>query len=136
MTGNSNRNQSQHNTNAKGIPNKQPKPEEKTVCSRLEQGIPFRLAQVVPSEMEIVSLGKIQSTGVPLYGIRKIHAYGTAEDIVEYMMDTMFLRFISHDRRRDADLIEVGEGINGPLYILHQYVYAGTVEEIMDHFGR
>lgn len=105
--------------------------DKKTICSRLEQGIPFWLAQIVPAEMEIISLGKIQSTGVPLYGIRKIHAYGTAEDIVEYMMGTSFLRFINDDLRRDADLIEVEAG----LYILHQYVYAGTVEDIMDYFG-
>lgn len=108
--------------------------DKKTICSRLEQGIPFLLAQVVPAEMEIISLGEIQSTGVSLYGVRKIHAYGTAEDIVEYMVGTSFLRFINDDLRRDADLIEIEAGIDDSLYILHQYICAGTVEDIMDYF--
>ena len=34
----------------------------------------------------------------------------------------------------DAEIIEVGEGVDGPLYVLREYVYAETASEIIDYF--
>lgn len=126
-----NSNQSQHNTNAKSVPNKQPKPDEKTVYSRLEQGIPSLLAQVVPAEMRIISL-ELETDGRPIYAVTKALIYGTAEDIIEYLMDNLLLG----DPDVDIGIAKVGEeeGIEG-LYVLYQFILGGTAGGIIEYFG-
>lgn len=131
MNEKTNYDQSQHNTNAMSVPYKQPKPDEKTVYSRLGQGIPFLLAQVVPAEMRITSL-EIKKDGRPIYAITKALIYGTAEDIVEYLMDNSLLC----DPDVEVDIAKVGEeeGIEG-LYVLYQFILGGDEVGIVNHFG-
>lgn len=131
MNEKSNLNQSQHNTYAKSVPNVQSKVDEKTVYSRLEQGIPFLLAQVVPAEMKITSL-EVKKDGRPIYAITQALIYGTAEDIVEYLMDNSLLC----DPDVEVDIAKVGEeeGIEG-LYVLYQFILGGDEVGIVNHFG-
>ena len=106
------------------------KPDKKTICSRLEHGIPPYLAQVVPDEMEISAFGTALATGVPLYSISEVLACGTAENIIEYIDDNALICVSG----LDAVISKYGDGKGGSLYILRQYIYSGTVEEIMDYF--
>ena len=57
MKGNANSNQYQHISNANSAPYKHPQPDTQTVISQQKQGIPPLLAQVVPDEMDIISVG-------------------------------------------------------------------------------
>lgn len=56
------------------------KPDPRAICLRLEHGIPPLLAAIVPSDMDIKSVGDIPDD--PMYIVRKIVACGTVEDIV------------------------------------------------------
>ena len=130
MNGKTNSNQSQHNTNAESVPNKQPKQDETIVRSQQEQYIPSLLRQVVPAEMEIIPVGPGPDDR-PIYIVTKELIYGTAEDIVEYLMDNLLLS----DPEIELDIFKVGEGINGPLYVLSQFILGGTAGGIIEHFG-
>lgn len=105
--------------------------DKKTLCFRLEQGIPLQLALTVPAEMEISSDGLPQDLGVPLYNIYKVLACGTAEDIIEYMINTD--RFDDVVYGFGVTITKVGAGIDGcPLYILRHFISGGSAKEIMD----
>ena len=125
-----NSNQSQHNTNAESVPNKQPKQDETIVRSHQEQYIPSLLRQVVPAEMRITPVGP-GPDGRPVYIVTKDLIYGTAEDIIEYLIDSSLL----YDTDPGLDIIKVGEGMEGSLYILTQFVLGGTAGGIIEHFG-
>lgn len=122
--------QYQHNTDNKSASIEQFKPDRKTICSRLAYGIPLQLALAVPDEMEITAFGP-SVDGSPIYVISEILVYGTAEDIIEYVIDNAL--FPASDL--DVEIKKVGAGINGSLYILRQYFYSGTAESILDYFG-
>lgn len=130
MSMESNLNQSQYNTDNTSVPNKQPKPDEKTVYSRLGQGIPFLLAQVVPAEMEIISVGPGRD-GRTLYMVTKELAHGTAENIIEYLMENLLLS----DPDVEAYISKAGTGIEGPLYAVTQFILGGTAGGIIEYFG-
>ena len=126
-----NSNQSQHDSNANSVPNKQPNPYAQTVRSRLDQGIPYRLAQVVPAELRVTSL-ELYQDGRPVYVVTKDLIYGTAEDIVEYLMDSLLLC----DPKIELDIFKVDEGIDGSLYILNQFIVGGDIVGLINHFSR
>lgn len=50
---------------------------------RLAQGIPELLAEVLPADMEITSMG--ESNSIPTYLVKQIVFSGTAEEIVDYL---------------------------------------------------
>ena len=116
-----------HNTN---VFNEDFNSDKETMCSRQEQGIPSLLRQVVPAEMDITSVGP-GSDGRPVYMISKDLIYGTAEDIIEYLIDSSLL----YETDPGLDIIRVGEGIEGSLYILTQFVLGGTAGGIIEHFA-
>ena len=123
--------QYQHNTDNKSVPIEQFKPDKKTICSRLEQDIPPQLAEVVPAEMDIIANGT-SFDGIPIYGISKVLACGTAEDIIEFILDN----YLFCCPGLDADIIKVGAITDGPLYIIRENLCEGRVENILDYFRR
>lgn len=125
-----NSNQSPYDSNANSVPNKQPKQDETLVRSQQEQYIPSLLRQVVPAEMRITPVGP-GPDGRSVYMVTKDLIYGTAEDIVEYLMDNLLLS----DHEIELDIFKVGEGIDGPLYVLSQFILGGTAGGIIEHFG-
>lgn len=131
MNEKTNSNQFQHDSNANSVPNKQPKTDTHTICSRMEQGIPFQLAQGVPAGMEIIKNGRLQDTNEPLYLIRRNLAYGTAEDIIDFLVETLYNWGFGFS----ANISEVGEDLDDPRYILRENIYIGTEEDIIDYFG-
>lgn len=104
--------------------------DKETMCSRQKPDIPPLLAQVVPAEMRITVLGP-GTDGRPVYMISKDLIYGTAEDIIEYLIDSSLL----YETDPGLDIIRVGEGIEGSLYILTQFVLGGTAGGIIEHFA-
>lgn len=130
MNEKTNSNQSQHNTNAKSVPYKQPKQDETIVRPQPEQGIPPLLAQVVPAEMEIISVGPGRD-GRTLYMVTKELAHGTAENIIEYLMENLLLS----DPDVEAYISKAGTGIEGPLYAVTQFILGGTAGGIIEYFG-
>ena len=118
------------NSHNKGVPNWQPKPDEKTVSSRVKQGIPLQLAQVVPAGMRITSL-ELCHDGRLIYAITKALICGTAEDIIEYLMSNLLLC----DPDVDVQIAKVGAGIEGPWYVLYQFILGGDDVGIINYFG-
>lgn len=134
MNEKTNSNQYQHNANAnanaKSVPNGQPKPEEKTVCSRQKPSIPSLLRQVVPGEMKITPVGPGPDDR-PIYMVTKELAYGTAEDIIKYLMENLLLS----DPDVEAYISKAGAEAEGQLYAVTQFILGGTAGGIIEHFG-
>ena len=116
-----------HNTN---VFNEDINSDKETMCSRQKPDIPPLLAQVVPAEMQITLLGP-GPDGRPVYMISQDLICGTAEDIIEYLIDSSLL----YDTDPGLDIIKVGEGMEGSLYILTQFVLGGTAGGIIEHFA-
>lgn len=104
--------------------------EKEIVCSRQKPSIPSLLRQVVPDEMEIIPVGP-GSDGRPIYIITENLICGTAEDIIEYLIESSVL----YDTDPGLDIIKVGESMEGSLYILTQFVIGGTAGGLIEHFG-
>ena len=104
--------------------------DKETMCSRRKSSIPPLLAQVVPAEMRISVLGP-GPDGHPIYMVTRELICGTAEDIIEYLIDSSLL----YDTDPGLDIIKVGEGMEGSLYILTQFVLGGTAGGIIEHFA-
>lgn len=125
-----NSNQSPYDSNANSVPNKQPKQDETIVRSQQEQYIPSLLRQVVPAEMRITPVGP-GPDGRPVYMVTKDLIYGTAENIVEYLIENLLLS----DSEYETYISKAGAGRKGPLYRLYQFILGGTAGGIIEHFG-
>ena len=104
--------------------------DKETVCSRRKSSIPPLLAQVVPAEMRISVLGP-GPDGRPIYMVTRELICGTAEDIIEYLMENLLLS----DPEVEAYISKAGVGIEGPLYAVTQFVLGGSAGSIIEYFG-
>lgn len=125
-----NSNQSPYDSNANSVPNKQPKQDETIVRSQQEQYIPSLLRQVVPAEMRITPVGP-GPDGRPVYMVTKDLIYGTAEDIVKYLIENLLLS----DPEIEAYISIAGEGTEGTLYAVTQFILGGSAGGIIEYFG-
>ena len=130
MNGNANSNQYQHISNANSAPYKHPQPDTQTVISQQKQGIPPLLAQVVPDEMDIISVGP-GPDGRPVYIVTRELAYGTAEGVIKYLMENSLLS----DPDIEAYISIEGTGIDGTLYAVTQFILGGTAGGLIEYFG-
>lgn len=104
--------------------------DKETMCSRRKSSIPPLLAQVVPAEMRISVLGP-GPDGHPIYMVTRELICGTAEDIIEYLMENLLLS----DPEVEAYISKAGVGIEGPLYAVTQFVLGGSAGSIIEYFG-
>ena len=121
MKGNANSNQYQHISNANSAPYKHPQPDTQTVSSQQKQGIPPLLAQVVGPGPD----------GRPVYIVTRELAYGTAEDVIKYLMENSLLS----DPDIEAYISIEGTGIDGTLYAVTQFILGGTAGGLIEYFG-